>query len=306
MQQTQVTPRQREVLDLLVKGYTNQQIAQKLGISLEGAKWHVREILEVTGASSREEAAEMWRAENGLPRRLWRMTWSAGAIAAAAAGIAVVIAGVVLVLSNRGDSDKELAEPTAEPTASATPSPTVPASTPTVLPSPTATARPLLPPSRTTGDALMDNLISHVEAGRDWDRSLIGTTAVPCRVEVYITHPECPSGAPEDTLVDSVFLFRCEAKWVDPDRVTELGDRTTTLVLHSVALGGRSYTRSPIAPEVPDYWILFRGEGPPGSWGFAVAVADGKTVSWGGACSTFEQFEQRMLEGSTGYLVAPP
>ena len=39
------TPRQREVLELMSRGKTNTQIGEELGISLDGAKWHVSEIL---------------------------------------------------------------------------------------------------------------------------------------------------------------------------------------------------------------------------------------------------------------------
>ena len=37
----QWTPRQHEVLSLIEKGRTNGEIAEILGISLAGAKWHV-------------------------------------------------------------------------------------------------------------------------------------------------------------------------------------------------------------------------------------------------------------------------
>lgn len=303
-----VTRRQKQVLDLLLRGRTNAQIAEELGISLEGAKWHVREVLEVTGAGSREEAAEIWRTENGLPRRFARMTWGIAA-AAGLLGVAAVLAAVVFVLVSRGDEGKDLTAPTPDPAPSATPTSTSQATatqavSPTVVA--TRTPRPLQQPSRATGNPPLDDLISHVEAGQNWDRSLIGTFAVPCKIEVYIVYPECPPGAPEDTPVDSVFLFRCEAKWVDPDRVTELGDRTTQLVLESVVEGGRSYTRVPVPDQAPDYWLLFRGGGTPGSSGFAMAVDDGKVWSWGDACGTFESLEESITAGSTGYLVPPP
>lgn len=64
------TNRQREVLDLLAKGLTNGQIAEALGISLDGAKWHVSEIIARLGVDTREEAAEYWRKQNGL---VWRL-----------------------------------------------------------------------------------------------------------------------------------------------------------------------------------------------------------------------------------------
>jgi DNA-binding CsgD family transcriptional regulator len=52
-----LTPRQFEVLELIRKGLTNPQIAERLGISPDGAKWHVKEILWKLDAPSREEAA---------------------------------------------------------------------------------------------------------------------------------------------------------------------------------------------------------------------------------------------------------
>jgi DNA-binding CsgD family transcriptional regulator len=65
-----LTPRQREVLDLLARGYTNGQLAEALGISLDGAKWHVSEVITKLGVDTREEAAEHWRRERGIARRL--------------------------------------------------------------------------------------------------------------------------------------------------------------------------------------------------------------------------------------------
>lgn len=52
-----LTPRQFEVLELVREGLTNPQIAERLGISPDGAKWHVKEIIWKLGVRSREEAA---------------------------------------------------------------------------------------------------------------------------------------------------------------------------------------------------------------------------------------------------------
>ena len=46
----ELTERQREVLALIEHGYTNYEIAQALGISLEGARYQVREIMTKLGA----------------------------------------------------------------------------------------------------------------------------------------------------------------------------------------------------------------------------------------------------------------
>jgi DNA-binding CsgD family transcriptional regulator len=116
------TPRQRQVLDLIARGKSNQEVADALGISLDGAKWHMREILSKLGMDTREEAADYWRHRNGLrPRfaRLLRGTIGAGAgkwvttgvVATAAGGMA---AGTVLAAyaafgglsEGRGESGK--------------------------------------------------------------------------------------------------------------------------------------------------------------------------------------------------------
>lgn len=56
-----VTRRQQEVLSLVACGYTNARIGEELGITLDGAKWHVGEALGALGLSSRVEAGRWWR-----------------------------------------------------------------------------------------------------------------------------------------------------------------------------------------------------------------------------------------------------
>ncbi len=41
-----LTPREQEVIALIRAGLTNEQIAQRLGISESGARYHVSQILE--------------------------------------------------------------------------------------------------------------------------------------------------------------------------------------------------------------------------------------------------------------------
>jgi DNA-binding CsgD family transcriptional regulator len=98
-----LTSRQREVLELLARGRTNAEIASELGISLDGAKWHVSEVMARLDVDSRDEAADWWRAQHGLRPRLNRFVramvpaaawakWSLGA------GALVVTAVVVIVV----------------------------------------------------------------------------------------------------------------------------------------------------------------------------------------------------------------
>jgi DNA-binding CsgD family transcriptional regulator len=52
-----LTPRQQEVLELVRDGMTNREIAERLGISYDAAKYHVSEIISRTGSTTRHEAA---------------------------------------------------------------------------------------------------------------------------------------------------------------------------------------------------------------------------------------------------------
>lgn len=105
------TQRQREVLDLIARGKTNQDVADTLGISLDGAKWHMREILSKLGVESREEAAEYWRRRNNVTSRIARVARSllAPAFARWVGGgvlVAASVAGAVVLVSLRGQADQ--------------------------------------------------------------------------------------------------------------------------------------------------------------------------------------------------------
>ena len=56
MTQSALTDRENEVLQLLIEGYTNRQIAQQLQITASTARSHVRSILTKLDASNRTEA----------------------------------------------------------------------------------------------------------------------------------------------------------------------------------------------------------------------------------------------------------
>ncbi len=132
-----LTPREWDVLTLMREDLTNQQIAERLGISFDAAKYHVAEILSKLGLESREEAAA-WQPEppeRPVLRPAWARAlapiaglWRAWPIAARIAGATVVAAaagglGVLAygVLRSGGDADDDIARPTATASASATP-----------------------------------------------------------------------------------------------------------------------------------------------------------------------------------------
>lgn len=92
-----LTPREWEVLDLLREGLTNADIAERLGISHDGVKYHVSEILSKLGLNPREEAAAWKPAER---RRWWTglvwgpLKWSLAAKIAGATILAATAVGV--------------------------------------------------------------------------------------------------------------------------------------------------------------------------------------------------------------------
>jgi RNA polymerase sigma factor (sigma-70 family) len=62
----ELTDRERDVLELLAKGYTNRQIAEQLGITANTVKKHVDHILQKLQVSTRAAAvAVAMRAERG-------------------------------------------------------------------------------------------------------------------------------------------------------------------------------------------------------------------------------------------------
>src|SRR2546426_12523147 len=94
-----LTPREREVLALIRQGLTNEEIAQRLDISLDGAKYHVSQILSKLGVATREEAA-VWVLED---RRAWWAHWPLWAkIAGAATVSAAALAAIVVALPSGG------------------------------------------------------------------------------------------------------------------------------------------------------------------------------------------------------------
>jgi DNA-binding NarL/FixJ family response regulator len=63
---TELTPREREVLDLIGAGLSNQEIAVRLVIEVGTVKNHVHNILRKLDVSSRQDAAVYWGAIQGI------------------------------------------------------------------------------------------------------------------------------------------------------------------------------------------------------------------------------------------------
>ena len=116
-----LTPREWEVLSLLREGLTNEQIAFRLNITFDTAKFHVSEILGKLGVESRQEAAA-WR---GQPRTItmpasapsiWQRAgltspvrvFAAATIAIVAIGMLALTAGLLLMNTRDGDTSADL------------------------------------------------------------------------------------------------------------------------------------------------------------------------------------------------------
>ena len=112
-----LTPRQWEVLELLREGLSNDAIGERLGISRDGAKYHVAEILSKLNLPTREAAAAWTPEAEARPRSRARLAIpGVGGLvhlpfakAAACVVLAAAVAGLGLlvfaVLATRGDED---------------------------------------------------------------------------------------------------------------------------------------------------------------------------------------------------------
>ncbi len=142
----QPTRRQRQVLDALLDGATNAEIAALLGISVDGVKWHVGELLAETGLEDRQALARWWQDElkrssseerpaTALALAVLRRAWPA-ALLLGALGV------VALFVTLRGGDDDPPTAPLPQSMAVDEPplTPTVPPAGSTVLASPDCNA----------------------------------------------------------------------------------------------------------------------------------------------------------------------
>ena len=125
------TPREWEVLALLREGLTNEQIAERLGVTLHAARYHVSEILSKLGVATREEAAA-WQPKEARLGPRWSIAFQIWLTAAAA--VALIAVGVLAWGVSRGSGDDSqaglaLESPNASGSASESPTPTFIAST---------------------------------------------------------------------------------------------------------------------------------------------------------------------------------
>jgi DNA-binding NarL/FixJ family response regulator len=56
-----LSAREREVLDQVVRGFSNKEIAERLGVTVEAIRWHLKHIYNKLHVHSRTEAALKYR-----------------------------------------------------------------------------------------------------------------------------------------------------------------------------------------------------------------------------------------------------
>src|SRR3972149_5979436 len=64
------SPREEEILALISEGFSNQEISQRLNLSLDTIKWHNRHLFQKFGAKNRLQAVKMAHLYGLLPPRM--------------------------------------------------------------------------------------------------------------------------------------------------------------------------------------------------------------------------------------------
>ena len=62
-----LTPREREVLELVVHGLSNKEISDRLSVTIAAVRWHLKHIYQKLHVHSRTEAALKYRPGGGEP-----------------------------------------------------------------------------------------------------------------------------------------------------------------------------------------------------------------------------------------------
>jgi DNA-binding CsgD family transcriptional regulator len=290
-----LTPRQREVLALLAEGRTNPEIAQLLGISLDGVKWHVREVLARLDVSSREEAGAYWKREQSWWRRAaWVAPLFASAharlVVAAAAAIGLGAVGVALHAARDRDSDIPLAQATgtAAPTATATP----------------AAVDEFAPHS---GIPVVDEVIAIVKSGDVAAfRAFMKAFPEPCTTKQrgVGSPPACPQGAPEGSMVDTLRASAGERVDMGADMDQFLANVVPHLsTLHGVAVAQHDTFRG-LFPAWKYEVIAYGNFGGQQVWGFYLLDDTGVVGVWvpGGG---FAASDRARSIPDADWLVAP-
>jgi DNA-binding CsgD family transcriptional regulator len=125
------TAAQRRVLDELLAGGTNAQIAARIGISEDGVKWHLSELRDEVGLADRRELAEWWARERSRPAvnllvpfaALWRFASQSAVATAVIVGVLALSLAIGWFAYDglRSDGDEPASSVAVNPTPSPVP-----------------------------------------------------------------------------------------------------------------------------------------------------------------------------------------
>jgi DNA-binding CsgD family transcriptional regulator len=197
-----LTPREWEVLSLIRDGLTNEQIAERMGVTIHAARYHVSQILSKLGVATREEAAA-WQPEEVRAGPRWSVAFQVWLTAAAA--IAVIAVGALAWGVTRGSGDDADAKPSSTASASASANPTATPVPDTALPASNDRSMQLI--DRGTGWVLTDAGLYYL--------SLVPEDCVktPCKIELSAPRDITPNGlAPFQ--IKGVHFFDTEHGWI--------------------------------------------------------------------------------------------
>jgi DNA-binding CsgD family transcriptional regulator/photosystem II stability/assembly factor-like uncharacterized protein len=244
-----LTPREWEVLSLLRENLTNEQIAERLGVTLHAARYHVSEILSKLGVATREEAAA-WQPEPVRAGPHWSLAFQIWLTAAAA--VAVIAVGVLAWGVARGSGDDEQAV-------------VIPSASPTFIPSnivPTITATPSPPgfgdvigtPPVTGPNVLGMQLMDDGFAVLLADDKLYTTELIPFgeKIEVQEADITPPGFAPAE--IKGFHFLDHDHGWVVAAGRVGAQELTEELVVLRTTDGGQSWQSSTLAEAAAVYF----------------------------------------------------
>lgn len=216
-----LTPREWEVLALLRERLTNEQIAERLSVTVHAVRYHVSEILSKLGVTTREEAAA-WQPHAERRTGIWTRALEGAVVIGAIAAITAV-AAVALGVFRTSSGDE------GDQTAIVTQTASVPTSE---TPIPTASFVPSTPPS--VGANVRDMQL--VNEGFGWvltDEALTPWSLLPTGYTGAIFPRNIlPTEIPVSDVIGVQFLDSSNG-WMAsiPDRVSSEGFITTTSIV---------------------------------------------------------------------------
>jgi hypothetical protein len=229
------------VLALLREGLSNEQIAERLGVTLHAARYHVSEILSKLGVATREEAAA-WQPKEARLGPRWSIAFQIWL--AAAASVALIAVGVLAWGVFRGSSDDSQASVVA------TGSPAPGASTPAV------SFVPASPPPAVGPNVRAMQLVSETVGWALTDDALLRIT---------LESEDCLKNACKDIIIEGpkditphgvaiagikgVHFLDSDHGWLVANGAFDASALTQQLLVFRTTDGGQSWQSSPLGPS---------------------------------------------------------